>query len=466
MGLFDKFKRTVSVKKETTDGTDYDQLVDSNSNNIFLDDKENKNQKIRADSDIIKNHFSLSNTQSFDSWQEYAITYFQTYGPQYDKVRFEELHNQIVNKGFTVTFTEMTNYICYLSLEEIIYQWKKPKWKPAVKDFHDNNEYPYDDKIYSSLLIKLREQNLNVTYEELVDYVSTLPKSKAQIKRELIEKEKLRNSIAEFKLSSDFNLIVGFVKKIGYNYLTTDLSRLTSIINSKGYQLNKENVESLINQEMQRQYEEERYNQFVKKIIHNNADNFDMYLENFEKIYSIDNEDSIDNEKKVEYFLNFLQYNGFNITKEDLSRQYELLKIRKLEEFISNDSIDMEITINDIDEMSGYQFECFLFNLFEKQGYEVIHTPSSYDQGADLILKGFGETIAIQAKCYLNQTVGNSAVQEIVGALKYYDADRGIVITNNYFTQSAIDLARSNNIILLNRDKLQKLLESDLIYVI
>lgn len=422
----------------------------------FRSNKENKNRKIREDPDIIKNHFSLSNTQTFDSWQEYAITYFQTYGAQYDKVRFEELHKQLVNKGFTITIIEMINYITNLSLEEINFQSQKLNWKSAVKDFHDNNEYPYDDKIYLSLLIKLREQKFDVTYKELVDYVSTLRKSKAQIKREETEKEKLRNSIAVLKSSSDFNLIVGFVKKIGDNYSIADLSRLTSIINSKGYQLNQANVESLINQEKERQYKEVKYNQFVKKINHNNADNFDVYLENFEKFYSIDNEE------EVELFLNFLQNNGLNITKEDLSRQYELLEIRKFEEFLSNDSISEEISIKDIDEMSGYQFESFLFNLFKKQGYEVIHTPSSYDQGADLILKGFGETIAIQAKCYFNQTVGNSAVQEIVGALKYYDAERGIVITNSYFTQSAIDLARSNNIILLNREKLQKLLESDL----
>lgn len=76
-------------------------------------------------------------------------------------------------------------------------------------------------------------------------------------------------------------------------------------------------------------------------------------------------------------------------------------------------------------------------------------TPKTGDQGADLIVEKGNNKIAIQAKFY-SSTVGNSAVQEVVGAIKYYDANKGIVITNSTYTSSAIDLAKVNNIQLID----------------
>ena len=45
--------------------------------------------------------------------------------------------------------------------------------------------------------------------------------------------------------------------------------------------------------------------------------------------------------------------------------------------------------------------------------------------------------IVIQTKCYHN-VVGNKAIQEAVAGMKYYDADKAMVITNSTFTRSAI----------------------------
>jgi restriction system protein len=41
-------------------------------------------------------------------------------------------------------------------------------------------------------------------------------------------------------------------------------------------------------------------------------------------------------------------------------------------------------------------------------------------------------------------------VQEIVGALRFYNADEGWVVTNSIFTPSARSLARANNIRLID----------------
>lgn len=91
-------------------------------------------------------------------------------------------------------------------------------------------------------------------------------------------------------------------------------------------------------------------------------------------------------------------------------------------------------------------------------GYRVEHTKLSHDQGADLVVSKFGEKIVVQAKQYSNK-VNNKAVQEIVAAIKHYGADRGMVITTDEFTRSAIELANSNNVDLINREKLEKMVK-------
>ncbi len=59
----------------------------------------------------------------------------------------------------------------------------------------------------------------------------------------------------------------------------------------------------------------------------------------------------------------------------------------------------------------------------------------------------------IQAKFY-SSPVGNKAVQEVVASIGMYKADKGIVITNNTFTPAAIELAKANNIELVDGKKI------------
>jgi hypothetical protein len=63
---------------------------------------------------------------------------------------------------------------------------------------------------------------------------------------------------------------------------------------------------------------------------------------------------------------------------------------------------------------------------------------------------------SIQAKRYKG-SVGNDAVQEVVGALKFYKAEEGWVITSGRFTQPARALAKANGIHLVDGLDLRKL---------
>ncbi len=106
-----------------------------------------------------------------------------------------------------------------------------------------------------------------------------------------------------------------------------------------------------------------------------------------------------------------------------------------------------------IDTLSGIEFEDYLLNLFKALGYEGKTTLTSNDYGADLVITKDKIKTVVQAKRYLDK-VGISGVQEVIGAKGYYNADKCLVVTNNYFTPNAINLAEANNVELWDRDKL------------
>ena len=92
--------------------------------------------------------------------------------------------------------------------------------------------------------------------------------------------------------------------------------------------------------------------------------------------------------------------------------------------------------------------------------YLVIHTQRSGDQGADLVIQDINSLnkIVVQAKRWKGK-ISNKGIQEVVAAIKQYNADEAMVITNSYFTKSAAQLANSNNVALIDRDKLNELIQ-------
>jgi restriction system protein len=112
-----------------------------------------------------------------------------------------------------------------------------------------------------------------------------------------------------------------------------------------------------------------------------------------------------------------------------------------------------ESGIDTIDNMSGVVFEKYLLEHFKHLGYSGHLTPSTADYGADLVLQKDGRRVVVQAKRWKN-SVGVDAIQQVIGAIKHYDANKGMVVTNSTFTENAYELANSNGIELWDRKKL------------
>lgn len=123
---------------------------------------------------------------------------------------------------------------------------------------------------------------------------------------------------------------------------------------------------------------------------------------------------------------------------------------------------EIKYTLAEIDLMEGYEFERCMKQVFESLGFLVYHTPLSGDQGADLVLTSKrGVKTAVQIKRYSGK-VSNGAVQEVVAAKGFHKCTESMVVTNSYFTDSARQLARANDVSLVDRQGLIKLLNEAL----
>lgn len=115
--------------------------------------------------------------------------------------------------------------------------------------------------------------------------------------------------------------------------------------------------------------------------------------------------------------------------------------------------------IDEIDNMDGRTFERRLEVLFRDMGHQVQLTKETGDFGADLVVRRNGGVAVVQAKCFgPDRRVGIDAVQQVTGAVRYYNAREALVVTNREFTGAAVQLAASNNVVLWDRQVLVRLL--------
>ena len=129
---------------------------------------------------------------------------------------------------------------------------------------------------------------------------------------------------------------------------------------------------------------------------------------------------------------------------------------KRVNKLLSDDvDVESKLSIDDVDLMSGEQFEDFVVDLFKAMKYKTTHTKLSGDQGIDVIAENGNSKVAIQAKCYTG-TVGNHAIMEAVAGAKHYGATKCMVVTNSTFTKSAKELAESNNVVLWDRKILKE----------
>lgn len=111
------------------------------------------------------------------------------------------------------------------------------------------------------------------------------------------------------------------------------------------------------------------------------------------------------------------------------------------------------IGLSSVDKMSGIEFELFVASLLRKQGYTNVKLTEKYDYGVDIIASKDGIQWGIQVKRY-SGLVKADAVRQVVTALRKYNCSRAMVITNSSYSKVAIELARTNHCLLIDRGTL------------
>jgi restriction system protein len=106
--------------------------------------------------------------------------------------------------------------------------------------------------------------------------------------------------------------------------------------------------------------------------------------------------------------------------------------------------------------MTPTEFEAFCAEELRQGGWSARLTPTTGDQGVDVIAEKNGIRVVLQCKLY-SGSVGNSAIQEVVAGKAYERAHHCAVVTNSRYTPAAEQLAGTNGVLLLHFSELPNL---------
>ena len=108
-----------------------------------------------------------------------------------------------------------------------------------------------------------------------------------------------------------------------------------------------------------------------------------------------------------------------------------------------------------VDLMPGVEFEKYIAARLRQNGWRVLMTPVTGDYGVDLIAKKGDQRIAVQCKRY-SKAIGISAVQQVVSGAMHHDCSGSLVVSNQEFTKTAKQLAKTHNCRLVGRSELSQ----------
>lgn len=131
------------------------------------------------------------------------------------------------------------------------------------------------------------------------------------------------------------------------------------------------------------------------------------------------------------------------------------------DDFAKFGGVDAELLT--IDLMEGHDFEYWCATVLKDMDFDDVEvTPGSGDQGVDILAEKDFIKYAIQCKRY-TADLGNTPVQEVHAGKAIYHCHVGVVITNRYFTRSAVELADATGVLLWDRDWIKRYLNQKFI---
>jgi len=103
--------------------------------------------------------------------------------------------------------------------------------------------------------------------------------------------------------------------------------------------------------------------------------------------------------------------------------------------------------------LSGTEFERELASLYRSQDYIVQFTPTSGDQGVDLIMSKNNRTTVVQCKSH-KYPVGPAVARELFGSMIHFEADDAILACTGGFTPGVREFVEGKPIELISASEL------------
>lgn len=133
---------------------------------------------------------------------------------------------------------------------------------------------------------------------------------------------------------------------------------------------------------------------------------------------------------------------------------YVLRLLARIYRFVRSTVTSVRLSV--VDSMDGIEFEKYVARMLKRQGYSQIRLTEKYDYGVDIVAAKDGVRWGIQAKRY-SGLVKAEAVRQVVTGLRVYGCDHAIVIINSVFSRVAVQLADSNECVLVDRKELARM---------
>ena len=116
-----------------------------------------------------------------------------------------------------------------------------------------------------------------------------------------------------------------------------------------------------------------------------------------------------------------------------------------------------------IDQMDGFEFEHYIAELLRKHGFIVEETKKTGDGGIDLL--AFSNEMLYKGKYVIqckrwSGTIGAKEVRDLYGVVLSENANKGLFITNSFFSEQAISFSDGKNIELIDRSRLFELINN------
>lgn len=168
---------------------------------------------------------------------------------------------------------------------------------------------------------------------------------------------------------------------------------------------------------------------------------------------------NLENEKKM------VGFSGIKIIIDDnsvtvLSEYFDFVE-KNIKYFFNEYKKTRILNYQDINLLSGLEFEQICQRLVSKMGFEVEPTKATGDGGIDLIAYNNQPLLEgkyiIQCKRYTG-SVGEPILRDLYGVVTSERANKGILITTGYFTQKAICFAEGKPIELIDGDEFNNLI--------